>query len=167
LARVQTKHSPRPLWGRGAKGEGDVRSQKAETRNQSGCSYSALMTSDFRYLISEDPLTLYPSPPEGEREVKDVEGTPPPHFRKTNAPGPVEPQGVDPAERRPLRFSKVRMHILRIVHCEQGVAGFETAEEAKARLTLRSSASPRETVGRPHPPISARVASTLEMWWSS
>jgi hypothetical protein len=165
VVRVQTKHSPRPLRGRGAKGEEDVRSQKAEIRNQNGCSYSALLTSDFRHLISEDPLTLYPSPPEGEREVKDVGGTPPPHFRQSNAPGPAEPQDVDSAEGHPSPFSKVRMHILRIVHCEQDVASFETGRGAKARLTLCASASPPETIERPRPPVSARVTSTLKMWW--
>jgi hypothetical protein len=43
--------------GQGVRGMSEVRS-----------GYEALLTSDFWLLISEAPLTLYPSPPEGERE---------------------------------------------------------------------------------------------------
>ncbi len=52
--------------GQGVRGTSKVRTQKSEIR--SGCEYSTFLTSDFRLLISEIPLTLYPSPPEGERE---------------------------------------------------------------------------------------------------
>ncbi len=63
---IRTPLAPVGGEGPGVRGMSEVRKQKSEIRTDA--STEPLLTSDFCVPISEDPLTLYPSPPEGERE---------------------------------------------------------------------------------------------------
>ncbi len=109
--RVQAKHSPLPLWGRGARGEGatEIRSRKSEIRT---ALYSRpILTSDFCFLTSgapPHPRSLSPRGGEGRK----CGGTPPPSFCNSNATAPADPQDVDAVRRHPSHFPKVRMGTL-------------------------------------------------------
>src|SRR5581483_8033358 len=52
--------TPRPLWGRGAGGEGDIGMQKSEARNQKWTCILPVQNSDFLLLISVAPSPSIP-----------------------------------------------------------------------------------------------------------